>query len=303
MLDVIGKKWLYFLISGLVIVPGLISLILFGLRPSLDFTGGTLLEIKIPPPKEQKIKTEDIKKITESQKIEVGSIQPSEKDTYLLRLKPITQTENQKLQNALKKKYGPSVHQERIETVGPTIGVETTQKAILSVIVASLAIVAYIAFAFRGIPKPYSSLKFGIVAIAALIHDVLVVVGVFSLLGYFYKVEVDSLFITALLTVMGFSVHDTIVVFDRIRENLRKMAGQPFATIVNESIIQTLVRSLSTSLTVVFTLMALLLFGGETIKWFVVALLVGVISGTYSSIFNAAPLLVVWEEFSRKKVK
>src|SRR3989344_5926429 len=223
MLDVIGKKWLYFLISGLVIVPGLISLILFGLRPSLDFTGGTLLEIKIPPPKEQKIKTEDIKKITESQKIEVGSIQPSEKDTYLLRLKPITQTENQKLQNALKKKYGPSVHQERIETVGA----ETTQKAILSVIVASLAIVAYIAFAFRGIPKPYSSLKFGVVAIAALIHDVLVVVGVFSLLGYFYKVEVDSLFITALLTVMGFSVHDTIVVFDRIRENPRKMAGQP----------------------------------------------------------------------------
>ncbi len=266
MLDIIGKKWLYFLISTIVIIPGLISLILFGLRPSLDFTGGTLLEIKISPLKREKVKIEEVKKIIENEKFEVGSIQSSDKETYLLRLKPISQSENQKIQNALKKKYGPyQVQQERIETVGPTIGAETTQKAMLSVVVASLAIVVYIAFAFREIPKPYSSLKFGIVAIAALIHDVLVVVGVFSLLGHFYKVEIDSLFITALLTIMGFSVHDTIVVFDRIRENLRKMAGEPFAIVVNESIIQTLVRSLSTSLTVLFTLFALFLFGGETI--------------------------------------
>ncbi|MBI4066921.1 protein translocase subunit SecF [Candidatus Gottesmanbacteria bacterium] len=306
MLDIIGKKWLYFLISGIIILPGLLSLLLWGLKPSLDFTGGTLLEIqssKFPAsPAGRKVQSssEEIKKILGEQNIEVSSIQASGKNTYLLRLKPIEQKQNTKLKAALQKKY-EDIKELRFETVGPTVGKETTQKATTAVIIASIAIVVFITLAFRQIPKPYSSIKFGICAVGALIHDVLLVVGVFSILGHFYKVEVDSLFITALLTIMGFSVHDTIVVFDRIRENLRKMAGQPFAEIVNESIIQTLVRSLSTSLTVIFTLSALLLFGGESIRWFVVALLIGIISGTYSSIFNAAPLLVVWEEWSRKR--
>lgn len=298
MLNIIEKKWLYFLISGVVILPGIISIILWGLKPSLDFTGGTLLEIRIS--KSQPELKEDIKKIIESQKIDVGSVQESSEDTYLIRLKQIDQKENKKIQEELKKKY-KEVNELRFETVGPSVGRETAQKAIKAVIAASLAIVFYITFAFRKIPKPYSSIKFGLVAVIALIHDILVVVGVFSFLGHFYKVEVDSLFITALLTVMGFSIHDTIVVFDRIRENLRKMAGRQFSEIVNESIIQTLVRSLSTSLTVLFTLSALLLFGGESIRWFIVALLIGIASGTYSSIFNAAPLLVVWEEWSKRR--
>ncbi len=243
---------------------------------------------------------EEIKKIIEKEKIDIGSVTKFSDDTYLLKLKPIDNSQHKKLQDEFTKEFG-EVKELRFETVGPTIGKETTANATKAVILASAAIVFYIAWAFRQIPKPYSSFKFGICAVVALIHDVLVVVGIFSLFGHFYKVEIDSLFITALLTIMGFSVHDTIVVFDRIRENLRKMAGEPFHLVVNESIIQTLARSLSTSLTVLFTLFALLLFGGESIRWFVVALLIGITSGTYSSIFNAAPLLVVWEQWSSRK--
>jgi preprotein translocase subunit SecF len=157
-------------------------------------------------------------------------------------------------------------------------------------------IVLYIAFAFRKVPKPASSWRFGVSAIVALIHDVLLVLGLFAIFGKYYDVEIDVLFVTALLTVIGFSVHDTIVVFDRIRENLPKYLSKPFSDIADISITQTLARSLNTSLTVVFVLVALLLFGGETIRWFVVALLTGIISGTYSSIFNATAVLAYWEE-------
>lgn len=304
MLDIIGKKWLYFLISGLLIIPGIISLVLWGIKPGIDFTGGTLLELKFEQVQNSKLKSqnvnEDIKKIIESQNLEVGSLQESGENTYLLRLKPIDKDQNQKLQEELKKQYG-EVNELRFETVGPSVGKETTEKAVKSVLVASLVIVLYIAWAFREIPKPFASWKFGVCAVLALIHDVLVVIGLFSLLGHFFSVEIDSLFITALLTIMGFSVHDTIVVFDRIRENLHKLPSNlTFTHIVNESIVQTLARSFSTSLTVLFTLLSLLLFGGESVRWFIVALLIGVTSGTYSSIFNAAPLLVLWEERGKR---
>lgn len=300
MSDIIGKKWLFFLISGLLIVPGIISLVLWGIKPGIDFTGGTLLELKVRSEK-SKVTNEEIKKIAQSQNLEVGSIQESGENTYLLRLKPIDKDQNQKLAAELNKQF-EEVKELRFETVGPTVGKETTEKAVKSVLVASLMIILYIAWAFRRIPKPFASWKFGVCAVLALIHDVLVVVGLFSLLGHFFSVEIDSLFITALLTVMGFSVHDTIVVFDRIRENLGKLPSTlSFPEIVNESIVQTLARSLSTSLTVLFTLLSLLLFGGESIRWFIVALLAGIVSGTYSSIFNAAPLLVLWDEITRQK--
>lgn len=298
MFDIIGKKWFYFIFSGLIIVPGIISLLLFGIRPAIDFTGGTLLELGIRK-QESGIIKEEIRKIVESQKIELGSIQQSGQDTYLLRLKPIDKDQNQKLQEEMKKQFG-EIKEMRFETVGPSIGRETATNAVKAVIIASIAIILYIAFAFRQVPKPYSSFKFGVCAVVALIHDVLVMLGLFSIFGHFLKVEVDTLFITALLTIMGFSVHDTIVVFDRIRENLKKMPGTQFSTVVNESILQTLGRSLSTSLTVLLTLFALFLFGGESIHWFVITLLIGITSGTYSSIFNAAPLLVVWDEWGRK---
>lgn len=279
-------------------MPGLISLILWGLKPGIEFTGGTLLELKVHSAKLE-VTNDEIKKIVEEQEIEVGSVQTSGENTYMIRMKPIDKDQNQKLQEGLKEKLG-EVEEVSFETVGPSIGKEITENAIKALIIAAIAIVGYTAFAFRNI-KPYSSWRFGICAIIAVLHDSLILIGAFSLLGHFLGVEIDSLFITALLSVMGFSVHDTIVVFDRVRENARKMPRASFSQVVNESILQTLVRSIANSLTILFTLFAIFLFGGETTRWFIVALLIGVASGTYSSTFTAVPLLVVWhEKFAQK---
>lgn len=257
------------------------------------------MELRI---KNEELKIEDLKKIYLNQGIEIASLQKSGQETYLIRTKPLDQEQNQKIQKELSNKFD-NVEEVSFETVGAVVSQEILQNALKALLLACLLIVLYIAWSFRQVPKPASSWRFGVCAIAALIHDVLVVVGIFSILGKTLHVEVDSLFVTALLTVIGFSVHDTIVVFDRIRENLKKMIGQEFSKIVNESILQTFTRSINTSLTVVLVLVALLIFGGETIKWFVVALLVGIISGTYSSIFNASPLLVVWQEWKEKTKK
>ncbi len=255
MFNLMKYKYVFFGISLLVILPGLFSLAKFGLQQSIDFSGGTMI-------------------VTSNNKV--------------IRTKGIT------LDQA--KKAYPGIEITSFETVGPVVGNELKVNSLKAVAIATLAIIIYIAYAFREIAHPYSPWKWGVSAVIALLHDVLVVVGIFSILGHFYHVEIDALFVTAILTVIGFSVHDTIVVFDRIRENLRKTGGkEPFEQVVNDAILQTLARSLTTSLTVLFTLLALVLFGGESIRWFVVALLIGIFSGTYSSIFNAAPLLVIWE--------
>lgn len=284
------KGW-YFVFSLLIILPGLYYLLVAGLKLGIDFTGGALLEYAF----EQKIEVGALKEEISKQGIEIGSINPSGENTYIIRTKPLEQAKINSLKDNLTNKFG-KVEEARVENVGPIVGKELERKALIALILATITIVVYIAFSFRKMPKPQSSFRFGIAAVVALIHDILVVVGVFAILGKFLSVEVDTLFVTALLTVIGFSVHDTIVVFDRIRENLLKEAGRKFIDVANLAVVQTLGRSLNTSLTVVFVLLALLLFGGETIKWFVVALLVGIISGTYSSIFNATALLVWWEE-------
>lgn len=301
-MDIIGKKKWYFALSLLVIIPGLISLLLFGLRLSIDFTGGSRFTFLFP----QNINSQtvlEISKTLSSQKIEVASIQPSS-NQLIIRTVPLSSQQHATILQSISKEF-PKVKEETYETVGPTIGSETTANAVKGVFLASILIVLYIAWAFREVPKPASSWRFGICAIIALLHDVLVVVGIFSILGHFLNVEVDSLFVTALLTVIGFSVHDTIVVFDRIRENLKKNILGSFDEVVNDSILQTMTRSLNTSLTVVLVLFTLLLFGGESTRWFIAALLIGVVSGTYSSIFNASQLLVVWHDASmnRKKKK
>lgn len=284
------KIW-YFVFSLLIILPGLYFLIISGLKLGIDFTGGALLEYSF----EKDVNLDELNKQISSQGIEIGQITSSSNKTYIIRTKPLEQDKINKLKLNLNEKFGKT-EERRVEFVGPVIGSELRQKALFGVTIASLVIVLYIAFSFRKIPKPASSWRFGITAVLALVHDILVVVGAFAILGKLLGVEVDTLFVTALLTVIGFSVHDTIVVFDRIRENLTKHMGKKFIDVVNLSVIQTLGRSLNTSLTVVFVLLAMLLFGGETLKWFVVALLVGIISGTYSSIFNATALLVWWEE-------
>ncbi|KKQ81293.1 MAG: Protein translocase subunit SecF, partial [Candidatus Daviesbacteria bacterium GW2011_GWF2_38_7] len=274
------KTW-YFVFSMLIILPGLYFLVTSGLKAGIDFTGGALLEYRF----EKSINSSDLKTQISSQGIEVGQITPSSDNVYIIRTKPIEQVKINTLKSALNEKFG-AVEERRVEFVGPVIGNELRQKAFIATALASIVIVLYLAFSFRKVPRPMSSWRFGIAAVIALIHDILVVVGAFAILGKFLNVEIDTLFVTALLTVIGFSVHDTIVVFDRIRENLTKMTSKKFIDVANLSVIQTLGRSLNTSLTVVFVLLAMLLFGGETIRWFVVALLIGIISGTYSSIFN-----------------
>ena len=299
-MNIIGKKYFYFLISLIVIVPGLISLMLYGLNLSIEFTGGSQITFSFPKKiSDSQIST--VENIFKSNKIKVESIQKSNNLLYV-RSQNVSQKQDIAITTALQNRFG-NFKQEDYETVGPTIGSETTLNAIKALIIASFLIVLFITWSFRKVPKPTSSFRFGVAAIIALIHDALVLLGIFSILGHFLGVEVDSLFVTAILTVIGFSVHDTIVVFDRIRENLRRVGGDNFSEVVNNSILQTLDRSLNTSLTVVLVLIALLIFGGDSIKWFVVALLIGVISGTYSSIFNAAPLLVVWQELLSKRFK
>ena len=280
-------KYIFFGISLLVILPGIYSLARYGLKPSIDFTGGTLLEIQ-----NSKIQTQNLSKL--------GTVQETSNKTFLIKTKPMDTAQKDQVIAELNQKYGKT-DLLKFESVGPVIGHELTQKAIQAIIIASLAIICYIAYAFREIPKPYSSFKFGVAAVVALLHDVLVLTGIFSLLGHFFNIEIDALFVTAILTVIGFSVHDTIVVFDRIRENLRKEGSKiPFEQVVNDSLLQTLVRSLNTSLTALFVMLAIILFGGESIRIFALALFIGIFSGTYSSIFNAAPLLVIWESRNKK---
>lgn len=297
MLNIIGKKNLYFLISLLVIIPGTISLFLWGLRLSIDFTGGTRSTFLFPQSVNQQL-VKKVKNVFEKENIEIASIKESGRK-LIVQTKPLNEKQSGGVLKNMKS-IG-KFKQEELETIGPTIGKEITLNAFKTIAIASVLIVLYIAYSFRTVPKPASSLRFGICAIAALIHDALVVIGIFSILGHFFHVEVDSLFVTAILTVIGFSVHDTIVVFDRIRENLRRDIGAPFGQVVNDSILQTMVRSLNTSLTAILVLFTLLVFGGESTRWFIFALLIGIISGTYSSIFNAAPLLVVWQEWEAKR--
>lgn len=298
MFDVIKYKKYYFIFSFLLIIPGIISLIFYGLNLSIDFTGGTRIALQFPNTVNQRV-VEDTRGIFQREGIEVSTIQRSGK-TVFLRTEQLDEKENAQVLSELAKKY-KGVSQQEFVTIGPTVGRETAIKALQAVVTASVLIVIYIAWSFRKVPRPTSSWRFGVGAVVALVHDVLVLLGIFSLLGHFYGVEIDSLFITAVLTVIGFSVHDTIVVFDRIRENLLREAGKPFDEIVNDSILQTLNRSLNTSFTALLVLLAMLLFGGESTRWFVLALFIGIASGTYSSIFNAAPLLVAWDELDRKR--
>lgn len=290
-MNLMKYKVAYFIFSTILILPGLYFLITSGLKFGIDFTGGALLEYRF----EETVSSDELNKVITDSGAEVGQITSAGDNVYIIKTKPLEQDKINSIKANLTNKFG-NVEERRIENVGPVIGNELKQKAIYALIVSIVAIVLYIAFSFRKVPKPTSSLRFGVAAIFALLHDVLIVVGAFAILGHFLGVEVDTLFMTAILTIIGFSVHDTIVVFDRIRENLLKNIGSKFESVANISVVQTLGRSLNTSLTVVFVLTALLLFGGESIRWFVVALLIGIISGTYSSIFNATALLAWWEE-------
>lgn len=285
-------KWLYFLISAIVIVPGMFFLISYGLKPSIDFTGGSLLELKVKSEK-LKVKTTDLTKLVESQKVTVGSIQTSGKDAYLIKTKAMERDKAMEIEKSLEKKYG-KIEELRFETVGPVLGKELLQKTYTAAALSMFAILAYVAWAFKNI-------KFGASAVLALIHDLLVVIGLFAIFGKVLGVEVDSLFVTAVLTTMSFSVHDTIVVFDRIREAKKKNPRVDIETLANKAVTETMSRSLNNSLTIIFMLLALVLLGGTTMRWFVTALLIGTITGTYSSPFVATPILVIWQKLEERK--
>lgn len=277
---------LYFIISALVIVPGIYSLVRFGLKPSIEFTGGsrlTLVSVKSSPDT-----------ILQSFKEYSPLMESNDKHGLTLKTKEISEENVQKIIDSLKKD-NPEIKLTDFETIGPALGQETIKKTVNALIIASLLLLAYISFAFK-------QLKYGLCAILAMFHDTAVLLGSFSLLGHFAGVEVDLLFVTAVLTILSFSVHDTIVVYDRIRELSHKYKNIDYVTLVNQAVTETMARSLNNSLTIIFMLLAMFLIGGETTRHFSLALLIGTVTGTYSSTFTAAPLLIIWDKyFDRKK--
>lgn len=295
MLDLVGKRNRWFLISALLLLPGTLSLIFYGLNLGIDFTGGTSWELEMNQP----VTTAQVREVLSAHGHGESIVQISGDTTVLIRMSEIAEgsAEKSAIEADLIERFG-EYDELSMVTVGPSVGTEIRNRAIYAVGLASIGVLLYIAWAFRNTNNP---ILYGACAIIAMLHDVLIILGLFSILGWVAGVEVDALFVTAILTIIGFSVHDTIVVFDRIRENLAIKAAPTFDETVNYSVVQTIVRSVNTSVTVVFTLAALYLFGGESTRWFVFALLVGVIVGTYSSIFNAAQLLVAWEEGEIKR--
>lgn len=290
-MDIVGKRYFYFLISGILILPGLIGLILWGMPLAIDFTGGSYAEFQFEAGSLPAL--QDVRDLYQDMEIKDATPSSSGEDTLIVRSEHITNAENAAVAEALSDfADGGEVKMVRFDTIGPTVGREIATRAVGAVALASVGIMLYIWYAFRGVKNAH---RYGISAILAMLHDIAVVFGMQAILGHYLTWEVDTLFLTALLTVASFSVHDSIVVFDRIRENSRTHRRRPYAETVNTAINQTLARSINTQFTVFLTLLALALFGGATIRHFVVILIIGVLSGTYSSIFNAAPILVVWE--------
>jgi len=334
---IVQNRKIVYAISVVMLIVSLIGIPIFGLKAGLDFTGGTLMEFKFKNPMDSTKLTDVMQKSadavneklrtttpapqtvqpgstqqtiaqptlqTAEEKLDFGKIHivPSESG-FIVKTMHVSTTAHDLLIAEMKNRAG-EFEETRFSTVGPTVGTSLQYRAILAVIVASIMIVLYIAFAFRRVPKHIGKWRFGVTAIIALLHDLGVMLGVYVYLGFFLGVEIDALFITALLTILGFSVHDTIVVFDRIREKLKyQRKDETFEEVANEAVNETMARSINTSLSVALTLLALAIFGSESIRYFVISLLIGIISGTYSSIFVATPLLVDWQIYSRNKKK
>ncbi len=288
MIDIIGKRKIYYAISVVFVVASIISLLLWGLEFGIDFKGGSILEVAYPDNKRPE--TNQIIDSLKPLKLNDLRISPVGNNGANFRFRETDEATHQEIIKIL----GGNVEERRFSSIGPTIGTELKQKSIKAIIIVLFGISLYIAWAFRRVSKPLNSWRYGVVTLMALFHDLIIPIGLFACLGHFYGVEVGTNFIVALLVILGFSVHDTIVVFDRIRENLKRYASLDFVPLVNQSVNETLVRSVSTSFTVLLTLLALYVFGGESLRYFILALMVGIFFGTYSSIFIASPLLVSW---------
>jgi len=287
MFDITGKRFLFFLISEVLILIGIISLVVFGLRPGIEFSSGSMLTVSF----EQEVAQSELKQELVNLGYANVIIQRTGEGDFLIRTRELTGEDKTALESALITRFGSATERE-FYSVSPMVAEETAHNAAIAVAVAAVGILLYITWAFRRMPKPF---HYGICAIIALGHDVLVVLGIFCILGAILGWEINLMFITGVLAVIGYSINNTVVVFDRIRENLRKGISPDFEVMVNNSLVETLSRSLNTSLTTTFVVLALLLFVGASIQNFAIVLLIGIIAGTYSSLCIAPTLLIVWE--------
>ncbi|OGZ65356.1 MAG: protein-export membrane protein SecF [Candidatus Staskawiczbacteria bacterium RIFCSPHIGHO2_02_FULL_43_16] len=286
----------YYIFSGILITASVASLVVFGLKFGIEFTGGSNLELTFT---QTRPSNEEISKALEQFNLGEIVIQPTGSNGAVLKFKGVDETTHQGILASINA-LAPA-EEKGFQYIGPSVGQELKNKTIIAVVLALLAITIYIAFAFRKVSRPVASWKYGITSLIALFHDIIIPLGVFSALGYFYNVEITIPIIAALLTIIGFSVHDTIVIFDRIRENILRRGMGDFSETVDLSLNQTAGRSVSTVATVLIVMFALFFFGGQTLKWFSLALIVGVSAGAYSSIFIAGPLLVSWQKWSQKR--
>ncbi len=294
-LNIIKTRKIWFVLSAGLVGGSILSLLFWGLNFGIDFTGGSLTDITITAP----TSTEEVRTFVESYGLRDVRVQPSSDGEYLIRSAALSEEEHQNLLSAMTERFG-ELTENRFDFIGPVIGQELARKAIWAVIATLFLILIYITWAFRKVSEPVKSWKYGLITIFTGFHDVIVPLGVFSILGHFLNYQVDSAFIAAILTILGYSINDTIVVFDRTRENLQDVSSsETFERVVDRSLNQTIVRSFNTSVTVLLALLAVLFFGGETTRQFALALAIGVATGTYSSIFVASPLLVVWEKFRK----
>ena len=289
-MDFVGKRYWLALVSAIVIVPGVVFLIIApGLKPGIDFTGGSTLTVEL----EDEARQEDLRDLMVDFGETDAVVQNFGDNTFFIRTKEMEEGRKNALMELMESRLSPNgVELLSFDLVSPVVARKIVVNGFWMVLVSAVGIFAYIWWAFRNVPNPY---RYGLAAIVALVHDTLIVVGIFAILGEVVGTEVNAMFLFALLTVIGYSVNDTIVVFDRLRENVLLYPNRSFSDTVNMSISETISRSLNTSLTVLFTLLALVLFGGQTIKTFLLVLLIGVVAGTYSSIAVASQVLVVWE--------
>ena len=298
---IVNNRKKFYAISAVLVGASIVALTIWGLNLSIDFKGGAIVEISYP---DGRPAVAEIEKNLEKLNLGEHSIRPVGETGFLIRTRELEGLERTDLLKALSDNGAKKITEERFDSVGPLLGKEAMRKSLFSIIFVIICIVLFITFAFRKVSEPVASWKYGLITVLALVHDVLIPAGVFAVLGHFQGVEVDTLFVTALLVVLGFSVHDTIVVFDRVRENLKvnreTHSKKPFEQIVGESINQTFVRSINTSLTTILVLVVLFLVGADTTKLFSLALIIGITAGTYSSIFVGSTLLVTAEKLQHK---
>lgn len=295
---IIKNKFVFISISAVLVATSIALVAIFGLKLGIDFKGGALTEVAYPNGRPA---ISEIQDNVRSLGFGESVIQEAGENGVIIKSRDLSEAERLSLMKTLSKNGSVSVTEKTFTSIGPSVGAELARKSIVAIILVALAIILFIAFAFRKVSEPVSSWKYGLIAVVTLIHDITIPSGVFALLSHYAGAEVDTLFVVALLTVLGLSVSDTIVVFDRIRENLKFSPEPTFAETVGKSISQTFTRSINTSLTVILALLALFFFGPETTKYFALVLVTGMFFGTYSSIFVASPILVLVEEWQRKK--